>query len=356
MAERNAEPFSEKIFYLDEFRGRTLAIAASADELRAAGPLEEVLRELERNRTRVVLISTWREAIEKIAGTPVLVDWQEDPGREGAIWRALKQVGRVGLALPPGPGFPAAACQLACHLAALKLVWLDRSGGLLRDDGSRLSFVDLAELRALASGGASGARRTLLQQFEAALGAGLPAVNLCSAGGLADELFSYAGSGTLFTRQRYLEVRRLAIDDFDAADDLYARGVSEGYLAPRTPREIEAVLSAGFGAFVEGRHLAGIGAMLQHRPERAGEIASLYTLTRFLGEGVGGHLVQFALDRAAELGFEYVFACTASKRVVGFFERQGFRTVFPEQVPEKKWVGYDPARKAQVTCLRRELR
>ena len=52
-----------------------------------------------------------------------------------------------------------------------------------------------------------------------------------------------------------------------------------------------------------------------------GEISSLYTLTRFLGEGVGGHLVSFALECAAELGFRYVFACTTSERVQTFFER-----------------------------------
>ena len=56
------------------------------------------------------------------------------------------------------------------------------------------------------------------------LEAGLPAVNICSAEGLAEELFTYAGSGTLFTRDRYMSVRRLGIDDFDAAHDLIHRG------------------------------------------------------------------------------------------------------------------------------------
>ena len=352
---RDAESFSEKIFYLNEFRGRTLAIAAPAAELRAPGPLEEVLVELEANRTRVVLISTERDAIEKLLATPVLEGEATHPGPEGVVWRALRRAGRVGMALPEGSDFARGVCSLARRLGPLKLVWLDPAGGLLREDGTRISFLDLAQLRTLPAAIAR-PRGALLREVEAALVAGLPAVNLCTSHGLSDELFSYAGSGTLFTRDRYLEVRRLSIDDFDAADDLFARGVAEGYLAPRTPREIEAVLSAGFGAFVEGRHLAGIGALLHHAPERAGEIASLYTLTRFLGEGVGAHLVQFAVERAISLECEYVFACTTSERVVGFFGRQDFREVSADQLPRVKWTGYDPERMPKVRCLRRELR
>ena len=184
---------------------------------------------------------------------------------------------------------------------------------------------------------------------------GLPAVNVCGADGLAEELFTYAGSGTLFTRDRYMTVRRLGIDDFDAAYDLIHRGVEEGYLVARSGGEVDAVLASGFGAFVEGRHLAGIGALLPGGEERSGEIACPYTLTRFLGEGVGGSLVGFACSRARELGLSYVYTCTTSERVGSFFERNGFRAVGQTEVPEAKWQGYQPKRRSRVRCYRREL-
>ena len=152
---------------------------------------------------------------------------------------------------------------------------------------------------------------------------------MCTLEGLPDELFTYAGSGTLFTEQRYVVVRKLGLDDFDAASDLIARGTSEGYLAPRTQEQLDAVLASGFGAFVEGYHLAGIGALLVDDPGGCAEVASLYTLTRFLGEGVGGHLVAYALARAQERGLAYVYACTTSERVGGFFQLHGFRAVGP---------------------------
>jgi len=180
-------------------------------------------------------------------------------------------------------------------------------------------------------------------------------VNLCSFEGVEDDLFTFEGSGTFFARDRYLDVRRLALDEFDAAHDLIRRGVAEGYLVEREPAQLDQVLSNAFGVFVEGRYLAGLGALIQVEPG-AGEICSLYTLTRFLGEGVGGHLVSFALDHARESGLDYVFACTTAPRVEAFFVRHGFRTVMHDAIPRTKWEGYPPERQSRVICVRRDLR
>jgi N-acetylglutamate synthase-like GNAT family acetyltransferase len=353
---RAASVFSEKSFYLNEFRGRTLAIAVPAADLGAPGPLEAVLKELEAGGTRVVVISTQRSALEAVLGMRVLS--AALPRLEAAVWRAFAEAPRVGIAVAGSQAFAPACREIVLRLGVWKLVWIDREGGLLRPDGSRESFVDRAELEALLVRGAAGAnarRVALLREIEEALDAGISAVNVCTLDGLADELFSYDGSGTLFTRERYVVVRRLCLDDYDAADDLIARGVADGYLAPRPPQEIERVLASGFGAFVEGRHLAGIGALLEMPQARAAELASLYTLTRFLGEGVGSHLVAYALERARERGCAYVFACTTSDRVAGFFERHAFRRVEPSEIPSEKWRDYDPARRSAVRCLRRDL-
>ena len=183
---------------------------------------------------------------------------------------------------------------------------------------------------------------------------GVPNINVCSGEGLDAELFSYAGVGTLFTRERYIHVRRLTIDDFDAAANLIARGVEEGYLAPRSEAQVDRVLAGGFGAFVEERHLAGLGSLLP-LGAGAGEVSALYTLTRFLGEGVGPHLVEFACQRARELGYAAVFACTTSDRVSAFFARNGFEPVASDELPAERWEGYDPERRGLLQCHRRKL-
>ena len=86
------------------------------------------------------------------------------------------------------------------------------------------------------------------------------------------------------------------------------------------------------------------------------EIASLYTLTRFVGEGVGGHLVRHAVESARERGLAGVFACTTSERVAGFFAQHGFEPVPSEALPASKWQGYDPERRQRLRCVRTRLR
>jgi len=348
--------FLEKDFYLREFRGRSLAIAVAASDLKSPAPLAAVVDELVENGTRVVLISTERAAIDELvegrfvsAATPRL---------ESVVWRRLRERPRVGLVVGGSLAFAPACRDVALRLRCSKLVWIDREGGLVRPGGERLSFVDLDELRALLESGApapASRRHALLREVMAMLEGGLPAVNVCTLAGLGEELFTYAGSGTLFTRDRYVVVRPLGLDDLDAADDLIARGVEEGFLAPRSPESVDEVLASGFGAFVEDRHLAGIGTLLVDPATRAGEIGSLYTLTRFLGEGIGGHLVAFALELARAQRLDFVFACTTSPRVCAFFERHGFQEVAPEALPSTKWRGYDPARRARLLCVRRDV-
>lgn len=353
-ARRPAAHFTEKAFYRAEFRGRTLAVACDAAALGDPARLEPVLADLESNPTRVVLLTT-DPVVAKALDAAVV---ETAPDRlEGAAWRTLHSHPRAAVLVPSGEHFARSCREIAVRIGVTKLVFLDPLGALVRDDGARLSFVDLHELVAALEGGSAmvAKRVPLLREVEAALRGGVPAVNLCTAEALADELFTYAGSGTLFTAERYVAVRRLGIDDFDAANDLVARGVTEGYLADRSDDELDRVFANGFGAFVEGRHLAGIGALMPHPESGTAEIASLYTLTRFLGEGIGGYLVAALCEEAERRGVAFVFACTTTERVAGFFERCGFRRVDAAEIPAEKWRDYDPRRRPRVRCLRRDV-
>lgn len=357
MSSNGNAAFSEREFYLREFRGRTLAIAVPGEETAALDAVVPVLEALERGGSRVLLLSCDAAALEqRLEGR--VID-AEHPRVEGEAWRRLGERPRLGVRVADGPRFAGGCRELALRLGIFKLVWIDRRGGLRAADGKRHSFLHLGELHSLldAKGGGllNSERFDLWREVASMLEAGLPAVNVCAAEGLDEELFTYAGSGTLFTRERYMHVRRLGIDDFDAAHDLIRRGVEEGYLAARSVDEIDAVLAWGFGAFVEDRHLAGIGALLPGGEDRSGEIAALYTLTRFLGEGVGDSLVGFACARARDLGLASVYACTTSERVGAFFQRNGFLEVSQQEIPEAKWRCYDPERRARVRCYRRAI-
>jgi amino-acid N-acetyltransferase len=350
--------FSEREFYLQEFRGRTLAIACPHGKLlRNPEPLASVLSTLARRGSRVLVISSRRSALEAVVGERVIP--ASTRALETVVWRALRQSSRVGIVAGGREPFPEQLRALAVRLGVFKLVWIDPGGGFSDRSGRRLSFVHLDELHELLAGRRrlSKRRRALLREIAAMVEGGVPAVNVCNLAGLDQELFTYAGSGTLFTRKRYVMVRELGLDDFDAAYDLISRGVAEGYLAPRPPRAVDEVLAHGFGAFVEGRHLAGIGALLTFPDApRIGEIAALYTLTRFLGEGVGQHLVAFALRRARARKLRTVYGLTTQPRVGAFFERLGFAPAPLDVLPASRWRGYDRRRRGRLLCYGRAVR
>jgi amino-acid N-acetyltransferase len=384
------ELFGEKEFYLDEFRGRSVLVAVSPGAAAARpelAPLAAAVRDLVLNDTRVLLWwpgvgapaerrlrgalrrakGLWRRRPHpavpflRLGATPSR-DATAEPVR-AELWAALRRDRLCVLVADAAQEpFPRSASVLAAALRVPKLVLLDADGGLLGAAPARLSFVDANVLETLLRQGEAewsglGERRALLVAVREALEGGVESVNLCTPEAVGQELFTYEGSGTLFTRRDYCHVDRLGIDDFGQAERLLERGQREGLLKLRSPGEIAEVLAAGFGATVCERHLAGIAGLLTapYEAERAGEIVGLYTITRFKGEGIGERLVNRLIDEAARRGLAYVFACAVDERAAQFFSRLGFARVRPEDVPAAKWEGYDVRRRARVVVLRRQV-
>lgn len=403
---RAAVVFTEKEFYLDEFRGRTLVFAVHhggpLDRLRVLG---EVTRDLLLNDTRVLVLLGGAAARERSAlraierplaglssatqvplplplpqlrlapgdGTgPVLhlgADEIAAPAVSDAllarVWDIVRGMPLVlGLCDAEAPDRLAAfAARLGARLRVHKLVIADPAGGV-RSAGSErsISFMDEAMTAQLLAAGEAeatglGERRALLDAIRTALVDGVNSVNLCTLDGLAHELFTYEGSGTLFTREDYCKVERLSLDDFHEVEKVLERGQREGYLKARTPAEIAPILFSGYGATIGQHHLAGVCSLQTERyeAERAGEIVGLYTITRFKGEGVGVKLVACMKSEGRARGLAYLFACTTQERVGQFFERQGFRQIALDAAPPAKWQAYDETRRRGLMCYRFDL-
>ncbi len=392
------ESFDEKQFYLDEFRGKTLLFAIPDDCLKREDDylqLAAVTRELLANDTRIVVLVgvTHAAAAEQVQRrlqrrfAPLV--FREDTlslfpqrgARNGVfvrlnapavstsflatIWMTLRRgplfVGTVQET--PAPVLLEMAQEVATRLRVHKLVLIDRTGGVTGEDGEAISFFDPSLLQAVLGVGEAewaglGRWRTLLETAGRTLAGGVSSVNLCTLDGLARELFTYVGSGTLFTQADYCTVQRLGIDDFEEVERLIERGQREGLLKPRGPEEVARMLVQGYGASIGAHHLAGVCAldMESYRDAGAAEIVGLYTITRFKGEGVGGRLIARVIADAQAAGMAYVFACTTEERAQIFFEREGFRFVGPDDIPAAKWVGYDAERRAHVAILRKDLK
>ncbi len=383
--------FNERDFYLAEFRGRSIGVAwppGEAVEIAGRDRLSvvaDVISELARNGSRVVVLSPLEALFARLSiARPIAA---KEPGFVAPLWRALRERGYAGLRFGQAD-FDGAVARVAVGLRLAKVVWIRSSPPVVRVPvAGRVSVVDLPHLEALLDGRVrrfvereivegddsepdmEGSRAgdaatsiavapdgaPVLAAIRQLIEGGIPAVNVCAPEDLAEELFTYDGAGTFFTRDRYADVRPLALDDFDLARDLIARGEADGFLAPRDDEALDAVLTHGVGVFIEGRYLAGIGAILPYPDARAAELACLFALTRYVGEGVGGQIVRYAIERGRRDDLDYLFACTTSDRVVAFFARHGFRSVDARDVPSAKWRDYAAERRARVRCLRFEL-
>jgi amino-acid N-acetyltransferase len=380
------DTFGEKSFYLEEFRRQTLLVAVPATAVRRSrdvAPLMEAVRDLVGNATRLVLVwgdrhrrrsaKTGSDVLARLTRMDGLTArrakrWLAVPADGAApitvsllrrIWTMLRgdtlAVARVVAEAGELADF---AQRLGVRLGVRKLVLVDPDGGIANETGL-VSFMDgdmLEELlrRGEAEWAGVGHRRPVLEAVRGALHGGVDSVNVVDLQGVARELFTYEGAGTLFTLEDYCRVERLRIDEFLEVERLLERGQREGYLRCRNAEEISGILLNGYGATIGSGHLAGVCALATepYRAARAGEIVGLYTITRFKGEGVGGKLLARAIEDARHLGLRYVFACTMHDRARAFFARHGFERVASTEVPAAKWRGYEPRRRRELTTYK----
>lgn len=395
------DSFGEKEFYLDEFRARTLCFAVNVTECDRRGGFEtlaHVVKELITNGTRLVVLVAIPESMNGaaqlrrirrrlasyVAGEEFAPFFRNGRGRAGIGDSFVDLSGDCGSMSVLGKKLEIAwhtlrsrpllvgtveesasvvfAQRLGCRLRVRKLVFIEPRGGLCSASGEQISFMDDTTLTTLLRTGQAewsgmAQRRQVLESVQTALRGGIHSVNLCTLQGLPRELYTYEGSGTLFTLEDYCRVERLGIDDFEEVEQLISRGQREGVLKIRRPSEIARLLLNGYGATIGAGHLAGVCALETepYEEEKVGEIVGLYTVTRFKGEGVGTKLVARVLADAREAGLHYVFACTTEPRAASFFERQGFRLVTTEDVPPVKWEGYDRQRLPLLKVCRHDL-
>ena len=359
-------PAAERAFYEAEFAGATIVVSLADPDAGTIASVCQAASSLASGDARLVVVQGTSgrgldqggplpAALAGALGTAPLV--LEDPdGTPDADWMAdlwLAITDHSAVVVDVAPGLEAeVGATLAAALRALKLVVTDPDGGWGKPPRS---FADMATHHdAFVS--QLGHRRggQVADAILSALAGGVTNVNLCRPADVDRELFTYDGTGTLFTSGGYVELDRLRVDDLPAVERLVRQGTADGLLRPRTRHEIARQTITGIGARVVGSgHLAGIVSLETeaYTPENVGEVVCLYTVSQFSGKGAGGLLVDGVVERAGALGLQAVFAVTVSEAAAEFFARKGFTEVAHDQLPEAKWRSYDHARRASARAF-----
>jgi N-acetylglutamate synthase-like GNAT family acetyltransferase len=379
MAARRSGPvFTEKSFYLEEFYGKSLLFALvppSGERLTELDSLNRTLGELRRNQTRCILIASTRalprlmRRLGRRAPRHTPLRFNPATGSRSrpyppdsaisALWQALREGPIVAAeAETDDPGdLVIFAQQLSSRLRVFKLLLLDRAGGLVDGAGNRHSFVQVGRVRGILKNVHSAHRRGLVRAAHRAIGAGVASVSLVSPSEVYEELFSFSGTGTIFTEGGYGHVQQISIEDFEEVEALIIRAQNEGFLLPRSEREIARLLPSCFGYRIGDERLAGVVSLLTepYSHDRAGEITALYTLTRFQGEGVAAELMNAVIKEARARRLRYVFACTTEQRAAHLFEHLRFNRVEAQAISRAKWRGYDKKRIELLSIFRCNL-
>ena len=127
-----------------------------------------------------------------------------------------------------------------------------------------------------------------------------------------------------------MKMRRARLADAPAIYALIAQYAAEGILLARSEDNIRERI-AQFLVCVSKRCIAGCVA-LESYGENLSEIRSLAVRPELRGSGLGGKLLQFALEEARARNIVRVFAVTHAS---DFFLRQGFTASSRRALPEK---------------------
>jgi amino-acid N-acetyltransferase len=360
----------ELAFFVGEFAGATIVLALAEPDPATIASVGQAATAMAGGGARLVLVvGTAPEAIggdrtglaAALPSAPVVLagsaegTGEVDPDWMAQLWLAITDRSEVVVEVPAGTESLVAA-ELAAAQRALKLVVTDPGGGW---GNPAKSFVDVHDpARGFEAALADRQDGAVVAAVRTALAGGVTSVNLCPPQDVYEELFTFDGVGSLFTSGDYLRLDPLRVDDLPAVEELVAHGTADGLLRPRTRLEVARLAVTGLGARVQSSgHLAGL-VSLETKPyeeERLGEVACLYTVSRFSGSGAGGMLVDGLADHAADLGLRGIFAVTVSADAAEFFVRKGFDEVGHDAVPSVKWRGYDAERKAAARVFRRSL-
>src|SRR5438128_1741752 len=248
------------------------------------------------------------------------------------------------------------ALEVAKALGAIKLIYITTQDGLSRQ-GRLIRQMLVAELDAILAN----RRDELLPDM---LSKAIHAASACHAGvqrvhiingrvdeGLLAEVFSNEGIGTLIYANEYQQVRRAMKKDIRAILMLTRKAVESEELVKRTRASIEKSIG-DFYIFEIDRNPIACVALHVYLESGKGELACLYVNPSHENQGVGRKLIQFAENRAREMGLNELLALS-TQAFTYFQSKGGFVEGTPEDLPPVRREKYEQSgRKSKVLVKR----
>jgi amino-acid N-acetyltransferase len=242
------------------------------------------------------------------------------------------------------------AVELAQALGAMKLIFITTRDGLF-SDGKLIRQMLVADLTALLQRKALPA--DLLSKARhavAACQAGVQRVHIingCVDEGLLAEVFSNEGIGTLIYANEYQQIRRALKKDVRSILALTKGSVATEELVRRTRASIEKQLDNYYLFEIDKNPVACVG--LHPYPEFGkAELACLYVSPSHENQGIGRKMIQFAENKAREMGLAELIALS-TQAFTYFQSKAGFAEGTPDDLPPARREKYEQSgRKSKV--------
>ncbi len=238
----------------------------------------------------------------------------------------------------------AVAVALATALQAVKILFVTPADGLIYQ-GRLLRQILASDLEeALATHRQDFAPECLSKALHAAAAckAGIPRVHIINGRldeALLAELFSNEGVGTLVYANEYRQIRRALKKDIPNLLKLIQPSVETEELVRRSRASIEKHLGDYFLYEID-KNPVGCVALHAYPEAGKGEVACLFVKPSHENQGIGRKLLQFAENKARELGLKELLALS-TQAFTYFQSKGGFVAGTPEDLPPARREKYE---------------
>jgi len=244
------------------------------------------------------------------------------------------------------------ALEVAKSLGAIKLIYITTQEGLVYQDQLIRQMLGSELEKLLGEHKSQFSPQILSKAQHAALACkeGVQRVHIINGQvdeGLLAELFSTEGIGTLIYANEYPQVRPAKKKDVRAIQKLTKKGVETDELVKRTRAAIEKQLGDYFIFEIDKNPVACV-ALHVYTEQKKGELACLYVSASHENQGIGRKLIQFAENKAREMGLSELLALS-TQAFTYFQSKGGFVEGTPDDLPPARRDKYDQSgRKSKV--------